>query len=140
MTRIALVMHEPLGAAFAACARHVLGAEPDLTVFDIAPDADPRAEAARMLEWIRGHRDSRDPVLVLCDLYGATPFNIATEALRRAAALGVDGHLLTGTNACMVLKALTDQQEDPDTFSEKVRQGALRGIVNADQACQPSCD
>ncbi|MER1968113.1 PTS sugar transporter subunit IIA [Castellaniella sp. GW247-6E4] len=140
MTRIALVMHEPLGAAFAACARHVLGTEPALAVFDIAPDAEPQAEAARMLDWIRGHEDARDPVLVLCDLYGATPFNIATEALRQAAALGLAGHLLTGTNACMVLKALTDQQEDPETFSEKVRQGALRGIVNADQACQPTCD
>ncbi len=140
MTRIALVMHEPLGAAFAACARHVLGTEPDLAVFDIAADAEPQAEAARMLDWIRGHGDARDPVLVLCDLYGATPFNIATEALRQAAAEGLDGHLLTGTNACMVLKALTDQQENPETFSEKVRQGALRGIVNADEACRSSSD
>jgi PTS system ascorbate-specific IIA component len=34
----------------------------------------------------------------------------------------------------MVLKALTEQQENPDKLSESVRQGALRGIVNADQA------
>jgi PTS system ascorbate-specific IIA component len=32
----------------------------------------------------------------------------------------------------MVLKALTDQQENPESFSERVRQGALRGIVNAE--------
>lgn len=136
MTRIALVMHEPLGAAFAACARHVLGAEPNLTVFDIAPDAEPQAATSHILDWMRNHEDAHAPVLVLCDLYGATPFNIATEALRQAVALGMDGHLLTGTNACMVLKALTDQQENPKTFSENVREGALRGIVNADEACR----
>jgi PTS system ascorbate-specific IIA component len=32
----------------------------------------------------------------------------------------------------MVLKALTEQQEAPDELSEKVRLGALKGIVNAD--------
>ncbi|HUH39932.1 MAG TPA: hypothetical protein VL024_03575, partial [Castellaniella sp.] len=90
--------------------------------------------------WIRHIGNPDDPVLVLSDLYGATPFNIATEALRQASALGLPSHLLTGTNLCMVLKALTDQQENPETFSERVRQGAVRGIVNADDACKSPCE
>jgi PTS system ascorbate-specific IIA component len=130
-TRIALVMHDPLGAAFQACARHVLGRVPDLTVFDIVPDADPPTQAARILAWMRA-RGPGEPVLILCDLYGATPFNIATQAQRQALEDGYMVHLLTGTNACMVLKALTDQQENPESLSERVRQGALRGIVNAE--------
>ncbi|CAM3623366.1 PTS EIIA type-4 domain-containing protein OS=Castellaniella defragrans (strain DSM / CCUG 39792/ 65Phen) OX=1437824 GN=BN940_08936 PE=4 SV=1 [Castellaniella denitrificans] len=133
-TRIALVMHEPLGAAFEACARHVLGRVPDLTVFDIAPDADPATQTGRILEWMRA-RGPAEPVLILCDLYGATPFNIAAQALRQALDDGYVAHLLTGTNACMVLKALTDQQENPESLSERVRQGALRGIVNAEPPC-----
>lgn len=134
MTRIVLVMHEPLGAAFAACAEHVLGRSPDLVVFDVAPDAQPEREVERLLGRILGD-DPAESVLILCDLYGATPFNIAVEALRLALARGVVGHLLTGTNACMVLKALTDQQDNPEALSENVRLGALRGIVNADQPC-----
>lgn len=134
MTRIVLVMHKPLGAAFAACAEHVLGYAPDLLVFDVAPDAQPELEAERLLGQIL---DGAPPesVLILCDLYGATPFNIAAEALRLAAGRGVVGHMLTGTNACMVLKALTDRQENPDALSENVRLGALRGIVDTDQSC-----
>lgn len=134
MTRIVLVMHEPLGAAFAACAKHVLGRPPELLVFDVAPDAQPELEVERLLEQISGDQPA-ESVLVLCDLYGATPFNIAVEALRRAADRGVVGHMLTGTNACMVLKALTAQQDNPEALSENVRLGALRGIVNADQSC-----
>ena len=44
-TRIALIMHKPLGAAFDACAAHILGRTPDLQVFDIEPDADPVPES-----------------------------------------------------------------------------------------------
>ena len=133
-TRIALVMHDPLGAAFQACARHVLGYVPDLAVFDVVPDADPDAQTAQVLDWMR-LGDADQPVLILCDLYGATPFNIAARALRQAQADGRAVHLLTGTNLCMVLKALTEQQENPESLSERVRQGALRGIVNADPPC-----
>ena len=104
------------------------------TVFDIAPDADPPAQTARILDWMRA-RGPAEPVLILCDLYGATPFNIAAQALRRALEEGYVAHLLTGTNACMVLKALTDQQENPESLGERVRQGALRGIVNAEPPC-----
>ncbi|WP_298015886.1 PTS sugar transporter subunit IIA [uncultured Castellaniella sp.] len=135
-TRLALVMHQPLGSAFSACAQHVLGRVPDLQVFDIMPDAPPREQTGRVLDWVHQGR-IEEPILILCDLYGATPFNIAAQALRQALEEGYIIHLLTGTNACMVLKALTDQQENPESLSERVRQGALRGIVNADPP--PDC-
>lgn len=133
MRRVALIMHDPLGAAFRACAAHVLGRPPQLEIFDIAPDDEPAAQVSRVLDWVRSG-SLRVPVLLLCDLYGATPFNIATDVQRQARAQGYVVHLLTGTNACMVLKALTDQQEDPETFAEQVRKGALRGIVSTSPA------
>jgi PTS system ascorbate-specific IIA component len=131
MARIVLVMHEPLGSAFAACAEHVLGQESALTVFDVAPDADPD----RLVSQLAGQllETPHEATLVLCDIFGATPFNIAKRALKLAVGRGLTAHMITGTNLCMVLKALTDQQENPDELSESVRLGALRGIVNADQ-------
>lgn len=135
-TRLALVMHQPLGSAFQSCAQHILGRVPDLQVFDIQPDSPPDQHIERLLIWIRSG-DVSQPILLLCDLYGATPFNIAAQALRQALEEGYIIHLLTGTNACMVLKALTDQQDNPESLSERVRQGALRGIVNADPP--PDC-
>ncbi|MFA7438887.1 PTS sugar transporter subunit IIA [Castellaniella sp.] len=128
--RIALVMHLPLGAAFKQCAAHILGATPELPVFDIAPDADPQAEIDKLSRWLHAG-DPREPVLLLCDLYGATPFNIASQARQQALEEGRVVHLLTGTNACMVLKALTDSSAGAGCFSDRVLQGALRGIVDA---------
>jgi len=132
MVSVVLVMHAPLGQAFASCAEHVLGATPSLTVFDVQPD-DPIDERVEQLAALL-ERSPDDGVLVLCDIFGASPFNIANRALKMAHEKGVIGHLITGTNLCMVLKALTDQQQNPDELSEKVRQGALKGIVNTDCA------
>jgi PTS system mannose-specific IIA component len=131
MARIALVMHEPLGAAFKACAQHVLGKTPELTVFDVAPDADPDELSVQLARLLLDQ--ASEPTLILCDIFGATPFNIAKRALKLATERGMVAHLITGTNLCMVLKALTEQQDNPEQLSETVRLGALRGIVNADQ-------
>lgn len=133
MVRIVLVMHEPMGAAFAACAQHVLGKPPEMTVFDVSPDGDPEILAPELEQILMRHPG--DETLVLCDLYGATPFNIAVQGMKQAMAKGLVAHLITGTNVCMVLKALTDQSKEPEKMAERVRQGALRGIVSANEAC-----
>lgn len=134
MVRIVLVMHEPMGAAFSACAEHVLGMQPDLTVFDVPPEGTPETLTPQLLNILMQH--PKDETLVLCDLYGATPFNIAVQSVKQVMALGQVAHLITGTNVCMVLKALTDQSKEPDKLADRVRQGALRGIVSADEACR----
>ena len=133
MVRIVLVMHEPMGSAFFSCAEHVLGSQPDLTVFDVLPEGKPEDLVPKLEQLLMERPD--DETLVLCDLYGATPFNIAVKAIRQSMAKGLVAHLITGTNVCMVLKALTDQSHEPEKLAERVRQGALRGIVDADQAC-----
>lgn len=133
MARIVLVMHQPLGSAFAVCAEHVLGKKPELTVFDVAPDADPESQVTRLAG--RLLEAPNEATLVLCDIFGATPFNIAKRAIKLATDRGLTAHLITGTNLCMVLKALTDQQDNPEQLSKSVQQGALRGIVNADHEC-----
>ena len=129
MARIILVMHEPLGRAFAECAAHVLGREPQLTVFDVVADENPEVVTDRLTGMLACNVDGT--TLLLSDIFGATPFNIARKALARASEKGGQGHLVTGTNLCMVLKALTANQDDPEKFSETIRQAAVRGIVDA---------
>ncbi len=129
MAHIVLVMHEPLGRAFAECAAHVLGREPQLTVFDVVADESPELAGERLTRLLVARRGV--PALLLSDIFGATPFNIARKALSQASEQGVQGHLMTGTNLCMVLKALTANQDDPERFSETLRQAAVRGIVDA---------
>ncbi|NYT64949.1 PTS sugar transporter subunit IIA [Alcaligenaceae bacterium] len=132
MSQIVLVMHEPLASAFKGCAQHVLGELPDLIVFDIPPDADTEVSAVAIRDSLLRSADNSS--LVLCDIYGATPFNIAQSAVKQANSAGGDAHLLTGANLCMVLKAVVGSREQAATLSEVVRLRALTGIVDAD--CQ----
>lgn len=130
MARVILVMHEPLGAAFARCAEHVLGSpQSALHVVDVVPDADVEQLSAHLNELLRNAPESGS--LVLCDLYGATPFNVAQRAVELARSQGVKTCLLTGANLSMILKALTDPCLDPDALHDSVRLGALRGIVDS---------
>ena len=129
MIRVVLVMHEPLGSALADCARHILGQDPVLDVIDIKGTDTPEMRLADILSVL-----TRPPVsqsLVLCDIYGATPFNTAKKAMEQARCDGFEVEVLTGANLCMLLKALTTPQNDFNDFLRAVRAAATRGIVCA---------
>src|ERR1035437_8332797 len=92
----------PVSRILVAAARHVLvSLSLPVEVQEVAPNADPeqmlRASAANARELDRG-----DGVLVLSDLYGATPCNIA----QRLPNLGVHMHCVTGLNLPMLLRVL----------------------------------
>ena len=67
--------------------------------------------------------DSGDGVLVLSDVYGATPSNIAWR-------LGETGRaaVLSGLNLPMLLRIYNYPQDDLDTLCHKALEGATRGI------------
>lgn len=132
MVPVVLVMHEPLGSAFARCAEHILGkSHSRLHVIDIAADADVDVATEYVTQQLI--QFSWPGSLVLCDLYGATPFNVAQNAVEQAKKQGAYACTLTGANLYMVLKALTDPAADPDALRVSVRCGVLRGIVGPDQ-------
>lgn len=132
MTRIVLVMHEPLASAFASCAQHVLGAMPDMDVIDIKPDEDVETKTKQLLEQFLGYQQG---VLVLCDLVGATPYNIAKSAVEQAQQQGYAVSMLTGANLNMVIKAITDQTANPYILRDEVCARAMHGII---MACKES--
>ena len=134
MAAIVLVMHAPLATAFAECARHVLGSAPALQVFDVQPEGNPDELVPRLADLLAQARSAGEETLILCDIYGATPFNIAKRALAQDARQGGQSRLLTGTNLCMVLKALTEKQKMPEQLSLLVRHGAFKGIVDTGPA------
>ena len=129
MVRVVLVMHEPLGSALADCARHILGHAPELDVIDIKGTDTPEIRLPQIVDVLTGSPTTQS--LVLCDIFGATPFNTARKAIEQARSEGVEVEVLTGANLCMVLKALTASQTDFHEFLCAVRAAAVRGIVCA---------
>lgn len=131
MVQVVLVMHKPLGSAFAHCAGHVLGCEPNVVLMDISP-ADSPEEKVTQLETTLAQAES---TLVLTDIYGATPFNIARKAVEAIQASGGNAELVTGVNLCMIIKALTGPRDNLYELVELVRASGTKGIVNA--CCTP---
>ncbi|MBS0554286.1 MAG: PTS fructose transporter subunit IIA, partial [Proteobacteria bacterium] len=82
MIGIFLVTHGTLGESLIQCACHVLNKRPpQIAQLGLAAQDDPLdilPTARQMLSWA----DSGQGVLVLTDIYGATPCNVAAKLLQ----------------------------------------------------------
>lgn len=121
---VLLLTHESMGAALVSAARHVLGRLPlPVEVQEVAPNADPdqmlRDAASRAREL-----DGGDGVLVLSDLYGATPCNVAN----RLPKLGVHMHCVSGLNLPMLLRVLNYPEQSLDELAQTAASGGRGGI------------
>lgn len=101
MIGILVVAHGTLAESLIECATHVLGQRPpQLAALDFIGHADPD-ERQNALEARIDELDQGAGVLVLADMYGATPCNTLCRTLQPAHIEGV-----AGVNLPMLLKAL----------------------------------
>lgn len=131
MIGIVIVVHTPLGGALLNCASHVLGHVEDVSVHDILPDDKPDVLAPQVLRDIL-QADHGDGVLVLTDLVGATPANIAKRAVAEAQASGVPCCVVAGLNTPMLLRALTYRDQPLSEMREKALSGGMQGVLRVD--------
>lgn len=133
MTGIVIVVHAPLGVAMREFAEHVLGEAVghQMAVHDIQPDATPDSQVPIVLRDIRA-ADAGDGVLVLTDLIGATPANIAKRAVADAQAQGTQSCVLAGLNTSMLLRALTSRDLSLADTREKALAGGVQGCLRVD--------
>lgn len=121
---VLLMTHEAMGAALMAAARHVLGRLPlDLEVIEVEASADPDSTLGMAARQARG-LDHGDGVLVLTDLYGATPCNVA----QRLPSLGVNMHCVSGLNLPMLLRVLNYPEQSLDELAQTAASGGRGGI------------
>jgi len=71
-------------------------------------------------------------VLVLTDLVGATPANIAKRAVEQARAEGVSCSLVAGVNTPMLLRAVTNRDLSLSDIREKALAGGVQGCLRVD--------
>ena len=124
MIGILLVSHGAFGESLIHCASHVLGRRPlyvrqlGVTVHDIPEEILPTAEdLIRFLDQGQG-------VLVMTDIYGATPSNIAAQLLKPGRVEG-----LAGVNLPMLIRALTYREEPLETAVAKALSGGTEGVM-----------
>ncbi|HYG45697.1 MAG TPA: PTS mannose transporter subunit IIA [Bordetella sp.] len=132
MTGIVIVVHAPLGEAMREFAEHVLGeAGGPMAVHDIQADDTPATQVPAVLRDIRA-ADQGAGVLVLTDLIGATPANIAKRAVADAQAQGTQCCVVAGLNTSMLLRALTSRGLSLADTREKALAGGVQGCLRVD--------
>jgi PTS system ascorbate-specific IIA component len=88
---ILLVTHNGLGDSFVDCVKHVLGkVPPNLKVLSVLAGDDPQQKLAEGRALIK-QLDTGDGVLILADVFGATPSNIGRQLCHAEHVLGVAG-------------------------------------------------
>lgn len=123
-TYLFIIAHAPLAGALKQCAEHVFSHDSRIAerieAFDIPADTDANAMRARIAEKLPSAPDS---CLILTDIVGATPSNIA-ESLLQADNTAV----LSGMNLPMVLTAVMHRDEP---LADVVRNVSEAGLASA---------
>ncbi|RKP49252.1 PTS sugar transporter subunit IIA [Trinickia fusca] len=123
MAGILIIAHAPLATALRECVAHVYGALPArIGAIDVLPDSDPVQVVALAHTEIDRLREENG-ALVLTDMYGATPANIAS----RLAAIP-DVRVLAGVNLPMLMRSVCYRATPLDTLVDKALAGASKGI------------
>ena len=128
MIGILIVSHGAFGESLIHSASHVLGKRPlYLRQIGVTVHDDPDAILPMGEDLIR-FLDQGQGVLVLTDIYGATPSNIATKLIRPGRVEGV-----AGVNLPMLIRALTYRDEELGSVLEKALSGAIEGVMRMDK-------
>jgi len=88
---ILLVTHNSLGDSFLDCIKHVLGEVPaNIKALSVSAGDDPQQKSVEGQALIK-QLDTGSGVLILSDVFGATPSNIARQLCRAERVMGVAG-------------------------------------------------
>ncbi|MEJ8836978.1 PTS sugar transporter subunit IIA [Ramlibacter sp. AN1133] len=127
MNAILLIAHAPLANALRQCALHVF---PDcgaaVTAIDVQPNLSPdeTLAAARIAMEQLTSAGNVQGVLVLTDIFGATPSNVAQKLVD-----GVSSRLITGVNLPMLLRSVSYRNEGLDTLVSRAVIGGTQGVM-----------
>jgi mannose PTS system EIIA component len=124
MVGILIVAHGTLGESLIHCASHVLGSRPlNLMQIGVTIHDDPQQILPQAIKLVR-QLDHGNGVLVLTDVYGATPSNIAQMLLIPGRVEGI-----AGVNLPMLVRALTYRNERLEVVVGKALSGGVEGVT-----------
>ncbi len=125
---VLLISHLGVGAPLLAAARRLMGALPLASEsYEVDWDSDAEAVLPAASAALR-KVDTGDGVLILVDLYGATPARVA-ERLSR---LGTPAHRISGLSLPMLMRVQNYPDQDLDELARTAAAGARNGVVMND--------
>lgn len=125
MIGIFLITHGAYGESLIQCACHVLNKRPPQIVqLGLTAQDDP-LDALPLATRLLGCVDSGDGVLLLTDIFGATPANLAMKLIVPGRVQGV-----AGVNLPMLLRVLTHRDKEMAVLVARAVAGGRDGILD----------
>ena len=127
MNAILIIGHAPLAHALRQCALHVFpDCGPHVAAIDVQPNLPPEESLhmARIAMDQLAKGGGVKGVLVLTDIFGATPSNVAQKLVD-----GVKSRLITGVNLPMLLRAVSYRHEALETLVSRAMVGGTQGVM-----------
>lgn len=127
MNSILIIAHAPLAHALRQCALHVF---PDcgdgVAALDVQPNVPPEETLASARVTLQQLEDQlgASGVLVLADVFGATPCNVAQKLVD-----GVTSRLVAGVNLPMLLRTVSYRHEALDALVSRAVTGGTQGVM-----------
>ena len=124
MVGILIIAHGTLGESLIHCASHVLNKRPPrLKQLGVTAQDDPLMLLPQARALVK-ELDTGSGVIILSDMYGGSPSNIAAKLLIPGRVEGV-----AGVNLPMLLRALTYREKPLSTVLTKAVSGGCEGVL-----------
>ncbi len=115
MIGLVIVTHGNLAQEFVSAMEHVVGPQKQIETVCIGPDDNMERRRRDILD-AAGRSDTGDGVILLTDMFGGTPSNLAISILKEA---NVD--VIAGVNLPMLVKLATVRKSLPLDEAVKAR-------------------
>ena len=98
MIGLVIITHAGLATEFKAALEHVVGPQDQLETLSIGPDDDIERRRQQLIEAVQ-RADRGAGVVVLTDMFGGTPSNLAISVMAKA-----NAEVIAGVNLPMLIK------------------------------------
>ena len=123
MNGIFIIAHAPLASALRQCVLHVFPDNPaGVVALDVQPNSRPEETLAEARTLFKQMDTSH--ALVLADIFGATPCNVAQKLVD-----GVHSKLMAGVNLPMLLRTVSYRHEPLDALITRALAGGTQGVM-----------
>ena len=124
MIGMVLVTHGRLAEELVSALEHVVGPQPDVITVCIGPDDDMEQRRAEILD-SAAKSDEGDGVVLLTDMFGGTPSNLAISVMDKA-----NVEVIAGVNLPMLIKLASVCASEPLAEAARSAQEAGRKYIN----------
>ncbi|MBT3306957.1 MAG: PTS sugar transporter subunit IIA [Alphaproteobacteria bacterium] len=124
MIGMVLVTHGRLAEELVAALEHVVGAQPNVISVCIGPDDDMEQRRGEIME-SAAQADEGDGVVLLTDMFGGTPSNLAISVMDKAKV-----EIIAGVNLPMLIKLASVRKTETLEEAIESAQDAGRKYIN----------